>query len=128
MKKWCLTQSPRGFSSLVLNELCDRLSFYGLISMLVLFYTQHFHFNLEKTYHLYGAFITLGFLLPTVGGYLTDRYFNYSSAVLLGLILSVIGNLILSYFSAQSILLGFAFLICGIGLLKANNASLFGFL
>lgn len=119
---------PKGFFNLVGNEVFDRLSFYGLVSMLVIVVTQHFHFGDKSAYQLYGAFTTLAFLAPILGGFVTDKFFSHSTSIFLGLIFAAIGNIALGLATYHSVFIGLSFLICGIALLKANNASLLGLL
>ena len=119
---------PKGFFNLVGNEVFDRLSFYGLVSMLVIVAVQHFNFSDQQAYQLYGAFTTLAFLVPILGGFVTDKCFSHSKSIFLGLALAVIGNVGIGLSGYHSVFIGLAFLICGIALLKANNASLLGLL
>lgn len=118
----------KGAYTLILTEFFDRFSFYGLTSVLVLILSSHFGLPEEKVYELYGAFITLSFLMPIIGGYITDKYFDHTQAIILGIIMIILGNLILITFNIHTFSLGLAFTIIGIGFLKANTSTLLGFL
>lgn len=119
---------PQGFYTVTFNEVLDRFSFYGITSMLVLSMTINFNFTDKEAYALYGTFMTLVFLTPAIGGYFADRYFNHFHSVMIGLALIILGNFMFITGNLQSTFFGLSLLICGIGLLKSNNASLLGFL
>ncbi|MEM1244688.1 MAG: oligopeptide:H+ symporter, partial [Pseudomonadota bacterium] len=75
---------------------------------------------------LFGIYAALAFSAPVMGGIIADSWIGYPRAVLLGLIIAIIGNLLLLHADINFLFLGLAFVITGIGFFKASNASLLG--
>lgn len=130
---------PAGLFVLFMTEMWERFSYYGMRALLVLYLTKHFLFDREVAYGLYGAYTTLVYITPVLGGYLADRYLGQRKAIMIGAILLVLGHagmaiegdpvaagatadpgvLNIFYFSL-------ALIIAGVGFLKANISTLVG--
>ncbi|MEM1435513.1 MAG: peptide MFS transporter [Pseudomonadota bacterium] len=130
---------PPGLFVLFMTEMWERFSYYGMRALLVLYLTKHFLFDRDAAYGLYGAYTTLVYITPVLGGYLADRYLGQRKAVLIGAILLVLGHagmaiegepvvtgetadpgiLNIFYFSL-------ALIIAGVGFLKANISTIVG--
>lgn len=83
-------------------------------------------FTDREAYSLFGAYTTMAFATPVIGGLLADYFLGIWQAVLIGGALLLIGNLLLSIPFSSTFYLGLAVTVCGIGLFKSNNAVLFG--
>ena len=81
---------PRGLYVLFFTEMWERFSYYGMRALLVLYLTKHFLFDREAAYGLYGAYTTLVYITPVIGGFLADRYLGARKAVTIGAITGVI--------------------------------------
>ena len=79
---------PRGLYILFFTEMWERFSYYGMRGLLIVYMTQHFMFEDSFASGQYGAFISLAYLLPLIGGMLADRFL----AVGLGALLLVAGH------------------------------------
>ncbi|MBU1287447.1 MAG: peptide MFS transporter [Alphaproteobacteria bacterium] len=130
---------PRGLFVLFFTEMWERFSYYGMRALLVLYLTKHFLFDREAAYGLYGAYTTLVYITPVIGGYLADRYLGARKAVTIGAVFLVLGHLGMAiegdpvaagevadagilnifYFSL-------ALIIVGVGFLKANISTIVG--
>ncbi|KCZ51868.1 peptide MFS transporter [Hyphomonas pacifica] len=130
---------PTGLYVLFFTEMWERFSYYGMRALLVLYLTKHFLFDREAAYGLYGAYTTLVYITPVIGGYLADRYLGARKAVTIGAIFLVLGHLGMAvegdpvqagqspdpgvlnifYFSL-------ALIIVGVGFLKANISTIVG--
>ncbi len=130
---------PKGLFTLFFVEMWERFSYYGMRALLVLYLTKHFLFERDAAYGLYGAYTTLVYITPVIGGVLADRYLGQRKAVLFGAILLVLGHLGMAvegspvqpgetadpgvlnifYFSL-------ALIIAGVGFLKANISTIVG--
>ncbi|MEM9744197.1 MAG: oligopeptide:H+ symporter [Pseudomonadota bacterium] len=130
---------PPGLFVLFFTEMWERFSYYGMRALLVLFLTKHFLFDRDAAFGLYGAYTTLVYITPVLGGYLADRYLGQRKAVLFGALLLVLGHagmalegdpvapggapdprvLNIFYFSL-------ALIIAGVGFLKANISTIVG--
>lgn len=130
---------PRGLFVLFFAEMWERFSYYGMRALLVLFLTKHFLFDREAAYGLYGAYTTLVYITPAIGGYLADKYLGQRKAVLLGAILLVLGHMTMAFEGEQVLpgevadpatlnifYLALALIITGVGFLKANISTMVG--
>ncbi|MBM6576296.1 peptide MFS transporter [Microvirga sp. SRT01] len=126
---------PTGLFMLFFAELWERFSFYGMRAILVFYLTKHFLFTEQPAYAVYGAYTSLVYITPIIGGYLSDRFMGPRKAVLTGGVLISIGHLLIALVEApqgvqgsalQGFYLGLAFIIVGTGFLKANISVLVG--
>ena len=90
---WQMRGHPRGLYVLFFTEMWERFAFYGMRALLVLYLTKHFLFSDRMASAHYGAFQSLAYLLPLVGGILADRYLGTRKAVAFGALLLVCGQL-----------------------------------
>jgi proton-dependent oligopeptide transporter, POT family len=90
---WQLTRNhPRGLFILFFAEMWERFSYYGMRGLLIFFMTQHFLFEDGVAQRQYGAYTSLVYLLPLIGGLLADRYLGTRKAIAFGAILLVLGH------------------------------------
>lgn len=138
----CLYQMrghPKGLFILFFAEMWERFSYYGMRALLVLYLTKHFLFDKDAAYGIYGAYTTLVYITPVIGGVLADRYLGQRKAVLIGAILLVLGHLGMavegepvtegqgrSEFVMNVFYMSLALIIMGVGFLKANISSIVG--
>lgn len=88
-----LRNHPKGMHILFFAEMWERFSYYGMRGILVAYMTQHFLFNDEVAQGQYGAYTSLVYLLPLIGGLLADRYIGTKKAIAFGALLLVAGHL-----------------------------------
>ena len=128
---------PRGLYVLFFAEMWERFSYYGMRAILILFLTKHFLFSDEPAYAIYGAYTSLVYITPVLGGYLADRYLGARQAVFVGGIFIAIGHLLIALVEGppgeqgwylDGFYLGLACIIVGTGFLKANISVLVGHL
>ena len=126
---------PRGLYMLFFAEMWERFSYYGMRAILVLYLTKHFLFDKEPAYAIYGAYTSMVYITPVIGGYLADKYLGARRAVLAGGVLIAIGHLLIALvegpegvqgFHLNGFYAGLAFVIVGTGFLKANISVLVG--
>jgi POT family proton-dependent oligopeptide transporter len=126
---------PRGLYVLFIAEMWERFSYYGMRAILIFYLTKHFLFGEQKAYLIYGAYTSLVYITPVIGGYLADRYLGARKAVLFGGALIAIGHLTIALVEGpqaahgsylQGFYLGLGFIIVGTGFLKANVATIVG--
>ncbi|WP_066801566.1 peptide MFS transporter [Sphingomonas soli] len=126
---------PRGLYMLFFAEMWERFSFYGMRAILVFYLTKHFLFDEKPAYAVYGAYMSMVYITPVIGGYLADRYLGARKAVLAGGVLIATGHLLIALFEGpageQGVYLngfyaGLSFIIVGTGFLKANISVLVG--
>ncbi|MBC6428318.1 MAG: peptide MFS transporter [Cellvibrionales bacterium] len=135
---------PRGLAVLFAAEMWERFSYYGMRTLLIFYLTQHFLFADEKAYLIYGAYTALVYVMPVIGGILADRYLGARKAVTFGALLLVIGHFGMAFEGPAAVAdgetvarhpvylqifyLSLAFIIAGVGFLKANISTLVGLL
>lgn len=101
-----LRKHPRGLFILFFAEMWERFSYYGMRGILIFYLTQHFLFDDHTAASQYGAYTTLVYLLPLIGGILADRYIGTRKAIAFGALLLVAGHLTMAVEShpAQQVL------------------------
>ena len=87
-----LRAHPRGLVVLFFAEMWERFSYYGMRGLLIFYLTQHFLFDDRFSQGQYGAYTSLVYLLPLVGGMLADRFIGTRKAILVGALLLVAGH------------------------------------
>lgn len=126
---------PRGLFVLFFTEMWERFSYYGMRAILVFYLTKHFLFADSPAFGVYGAYTSLVFITPVVGGYLGDRYLGAWKAVLAGGVFIAAGHLLIALFEGPlgargvhltGFYLGLAAIVVGTGFLKANVSVLVG--
>lgn len=120
------THHPKAILALTFAELCDRLSFYGILAVLVLYLPQHFHISYSLALSVFGIYITLGFATPVVGGLVADSFIGNYRSVVTGSLLMSLGCFVASLNSLNDFFLGLSILVIGIGLMKSPVTSQLG--
>ena len=88
-----LLQHPKGLSVLFFTEMWERFSYYGMRGLLIFYLTEQFLFTDKEAAGQYGAYTTLVFLMPLIGGIVADRYLGARKAVAFGALLLVFGHM-----------------------------------
>jgi POT family proton-dependent oligopeptide transporter len=115
-------------------EMWERFSYYGMRALLIFYLTQHWLFNDSKSNLIYGAYTSLVYITPVLGGYLADRYLGQRKAVLFGGILLACGHTLMAVEGVGGqndptinvFWAALAFIIVGSGFLKANISVMVG--
>jgi POT family proton-dependent oligopeptide transporter len=88
-----MRKHPRGLFIVFLAEMWERFSYYGMRAILIYYLTQHFLFDDKTAQGQYGAYTSMVYLLPLIGGVVADRWLGMRKAILLGGVLLVLGHL-----------------------------------
>ena len=109
----------------------ERFSYYGILSLLVLYLTSKLQFTDAQSYTLLGVYGTLTYATPLLGGYIADRFIGFYAALWFGLIFIVFGHLsiFVTYFSPfgeVGLFLGLGLVVTGSGFYKSNMNALIG--
>ncbi len=105
----------------------EYFSYYGMRSLLVLYLTQSLFFTDQHAYAIYGAYTSLVYATPIVGGLLADKILGYRWAVIIGALLMIAGHIVLGTTASDlALFVALAFIVCGYGLFKSNIACLLG--
>ncbi len=87
---------PRGLHILFFAEMWERFSYYGMRSILIFYLTQHFIFSQGFASSQYGAYTSLVYLMPLIGGIIADRYLGTRKSIAFGALLLVAGHLLMA--------------------------------
>lgn len=125
---------PKGLFVLFFAEMWERFSYYGMRALLIFYLTQHWLFSDAESGVIYGAYTSLVYITPVLGGYLADRYLGQRKAVLFGAALLTCGHLLMGFegdggqgSAALGLFwLALSFIIVGSGFLKANISVIVG--
>ena len=125
---------PRGLFVLFFAEMWERFSYYGMRALLIFYLTQHWMFSDGDASLVYGAYTSLVYIVPVLGGYLADRWLGQRKAVAFGALLLTFGHFLMAFEGSGGqadpainiFWLALSFIIVGSGFLKANISVLVG--
>ncbi len=125
------TGHPRGIYTLFFTEMWERMSYYGMRALLVLFMKDMIeHGGLGLTDKvataIYGLYTAIVYIFPLPGGWIGDRLLGARSAVWYGGIIIAAGHLILGIHRVDTFFLGLLVVAVGSGLLKSNMSVMVG--
>tara|TARA_R110000868_G_scaffold148577_2_gene370565 strand:+ start:1139 stop:2566 length:1428 start_codon:yes stop_codon:yes gene_type:complete len=121
------TRQPAALPVLFLTEMWERFGFYVVQGLLVLYMTQHYEYSDSKSYSILGAFTALAYISPIIGGKLADRLLGFTTAVIWGGLILVLGYGLLAIPSNGILFFpGLATIIIGTGMFKPCISSLLG--
>ncbi|MEM9555354.1 MAG: peptide MFS transporter [Acidobacteriota bacterium] len=130
---------PRGLSTLFFTELWERLSYYGMRAILILFMvdaleTGGFGMTEGKAAAIYGLYTAGVYLLALPGGWVADRLIGQQRAVFWGGVVIAAGHFTMALpvlpvsdaLEKGSFYLGLVLIVIGTGLLKPNVSAVVG--
>jgi POT family proton-dependent oligopeptide transporter len=120
---------PKGLYLLFTTEMWERLSYYGMRAILVLYLTSKaggFGWSDAQALSLYGTYTSLVYLTPVIGGWLADRYLGQRRALYIGGVLMMIGHFLLALPGIEVFYAALGFLIVGNGFFKPNISTMVG--
>ncbi|GEK15571.1 peptide MFS transporter [Aliivibrio fischeri] len=121
-------KQPKGIFHIIAIQMWEFFSYYGMRSLLILFLTEKLLMSDQHAYALYGAYTSLVYVTPIIGGYLADKYLGNYWSVILGSLLMVGGHFVLSFPSSDhtTLYIALSLIICGYGFFKTNSSCLLG--
>ena len=127
---------PKGLYVLFFAEMWERFSYYGMRALLVLYLVKHWLYSDGGASLIYGAYTSLVYITPVLGGWLADKYLGQRKAVLFGAVLLTAGHFFMAFEGDGSgyandpalniFWLALALIIVGSGFLKANISVIVG--
>ena len=122
---------PKGLVTLFLTEMWERMSFYGMRGLLVLFMTREvaeggMNLNAPEAMAIYGIYGASVYFLCVPGGWIADKLFGAQKTVLYGAIIITIGHFVLAIPYDKTFFLGLVLVSIGTGLLKPNISTIVG--
>lgn len=122
---------PAGLKVLFLTEMWERMSYYGMRGLLVLFMTASIsdgglNFNNLSASAIYGIYASAVYLVALPGGWIGDRILGQQRAILLGGMIITLGHFTLVLPDLNAFFMGLLFVVLGTGLLKPNISAIVG--
>ena len=122
---------PKGLVTLFLTEMWERMSFYGMRGLLVLFMTREItdggmNLSAPEAMAIYGIYGASVYFLCVPGGWVADKIFGAQRTVLYGAIVITLGHYVLAIPSDKTFFLGLVLVSIGTGLLKPNISTIVG--
>ncbi|WP_211212275.1 peptide MFS transporter [Rudaea cellulosilytica] len=88
---------PRGLTILFLTEMWEIFSYYGMRALLVYYMTKQLAFAQEKSSLIYGAYTSMAFFTPILGGILCDRWLGKRRSVIIGGATMAVGHFMMAF-------------------------------
>jgi POT family proton-dependent oligopeptide transporter len=122
---------PRGITTLFFTEMWERMSYYGMRALLVLFMVdavQHGGMGLDDATAsaIYGLYTATVYVAALPGGWIGDRVLGLRRSVWWGGVVIALGHIILGVGGTHGFYLGLLVVAIGSGLLKSNMSALVG--
>lgn len=121
---------PKGLFPLFFTEMWERLSFYTMLGVLLLYTTDTESGGLglpsAEGNEIYGLYLAFVYFTPFLGGLIADRFLGYRRAVVLGGSLMSAGLFMMSVRGFTPFILGLGLLIIGNGFFKPNISVMVG--
>ncbi len=121
---------PKGLAPLFFTEMWERLGFYIIVGILVLYLTDTerggMGMPLKVATEIYGTYMAFVYFTPFLGGLLADRYLGYRLSVLLGGLMLSAGYFLIGVRSETSLYSGLVLVCLGNGLFKPNITAMVG--
>jgi len=122
---------PKGLLTLFFTEMWERMSYYGMRGILVLFMTAEIvqgglGIDTKSASAIYGIYAASVYLVALLGGWIADRHIGQQKAILYGGIIIAFGHFLLAFTLIETFYLGLIFVVLGTGLLKPNISAIVG--
>uniref|UniRef100_A0A8B9LYT7 Solute carrier family 15 member 2 n=1 Tax=Astyanax mexicanus TaxID=7994 RepID=A0A8B9LYT7_ASTMX len=96
LQKLCGTNYPVSIAFIVVNEFCERFSYYGMKAVLTLYFIRYLHWNENLSTAVYHAFSGLCYFTPILGAIIADSWLGKFKTIIYLSIVYVIGHVIKS--------------------------------
>ncbi|GLQ21553.1 peptide MFS transporter [Algimonas porphyrae] len=122
---------PRGLLPVSVTEMWERMSYYGMRGLLVLFMTAAIAegglaIGTATAVAIYGLYTASVYFMGLPGGWIADRLIGSQKAIWYGGIVIMCGHIVLAIPSEWSFFLGLVLVVLGTGLLKPNISAVVG--
>ena len=122
---------PFGLSTLFFTEMWERMSYYGMRALLVLFMTLSLQeggigLTVASATAIYGIYTGAVYFFGLPGGWIADRLIGGQNAIFYGGLIIMAGHIMLAIPNSYTFFLGLVLVALGTGLLKPNIGALVG--
>ncbi|XP_055360810.1 solute carrier family 15 member 2 isoform X2 [Betta splendens] len=95
-KKLCGTNYPTSICFIVVNEFCERFSYYGMKAVLTLYFVSYLHWDKDLSTAVYHAFSGLCYFTPILGALIADSWLGKFRTIIYLSVVYVIGHVVKS--------------------------------
>ncbi|XP_028663900.1 solute carrier family 15 member 2 isoform X1 [Erpetoichthys calabaricus] len=92
----CGTNYPVSIAFIVVNEFCERFSYYGMKALLTLYFIHFLHWDEDLSTAIYHAFSGLCYFTPVIGALIADSWLGKFRTIIYLSIIYVIGHAVKS--------------------------------
>uniref|UniRef100_A0A671XM18 Solute carrier family 15 member 2 n=1 Tax=Sparus aurata TaxID=8175 RepID=A0A671XM18_SPAAU len=92
----CGTNYPLSICFIVVNEFCERFSYYGMKALLTLYFLTYLHWDKDLSTAIYHAFSSLCYFTPILGAIIADSWLGKYKTIIYLSIVYVIGHVVKS--------------------------------
>ena len=121
---------PKGLYPLFFTEMWERLAFYLMVGILVLYAADTerggLGLTISQSTEIFGTYLAFVYFTPFMGGMLADRWLGFRRAIALGGVLMAAGFFLLGVRSLPTFYAGLTFLCLGNGFFKPNISAMVG--
>ena len=122
---------PMGLMNLFVTEMWERMSYYGMRGILVLFMTAviaegGMAIGTATAFAIYGLYTASVYFMGLPGGWIADRLIGSQKAVWYGGIVIMCGHIVLAIPGTPTFFIGLILVVLGTGLLKPNISAMVG--
>ncbi len=122
---------PKGLQTLFMTEMWERMSYYGMRGLLVLFMTAAIQegglaLTTATATAIYGLYTASVYFMGLPGGWIADRLIGGQRAIWYGGIIIMCGHIVLAIPSDSTFFIGLILVVLGTGLLKPNIGAVVG--
>ncbi|NND81123.1 MAG: peptide MFS transporter [Gammaproteobacteria bacterium] len=122
---------PKGLQTLFMTEMWERMSYYGMRGLLVLFMTATMQqgglaMTTATATAIYGLYTASVYFMGLPGGWIADRLIGGQKAIWYGGIIIMCGHIVLAIPSHDTFFIGLILVVLGTGLLKPNIGATVG--
>ena len=122
-----LSRFPKQIKFIVGNEACERFSFYGMRSILVVFMVQHLLMKENHAKEVFHLFVAASYFLPLIGGYLADRFLGKYRVIMSLSLVYCLGHATLALWEGEiGLYAGLALIAIGAGGIKPCVSAFVG--
>ncbi|KAM7380071.1 hypothetical protein PAMP_003391 [Pampus punctatissimus] len=93
-KKICGTNYPVSICFIVVNEFCERFSYYGMKAVLVIYFLTYLHWDKNLSTAVYHAFSSLCYFTPILGAIIADSWLGKYKTIIYLSVVYVIGHVV----------------------------------
>ncbi|BES98582.1 oligopeptide transporter [Nesidiocoris tenuis] len=94
---------PKSVFFIIGNEFCERFSYYGMRTILVLYLNEHLRYSENESTIIYHVFVMLCYFTPVIGGIMADSWLGKFKTILYVSLIYAFGNIVLSSSSIDSL-------------------------